>query len=48
MTVGEAYSVDELAARTGRSASDLLAELGALEVAGRITRMAGGSYARLD
>src|SRR5262245_31317038 len=48
MTVGEAYSVDDLAVRTGRGTSDLLAELGALEVAGRITRMAGGSYIRLD
>jgi DNA processing protein len=48
MTLGEAYSVDDLAARTGRQTPDLLAELGALEVAGRITRVAGGSYIRLD
>jgi DNA processing protein len=48
MAVGEPYSVDDLAARTGRSTPDLLAELGALEVEGRITRMAGGSYIRLD
>ncbi|HKV99110.1 MAG TPA: DNA-processing protein DprA [Vicinamibacterales bacterium] len=48
MALGEAYSVDDLAARTGRPTPDLLAELGALEVAGRITRMAGGSYIRLD
>ena len=48
MAIGEAYSVDDLAARTGRTAADLLAELGGLEIAGRITRMAGGSYVRLD
>jgi DNA processing protein len=48
MAVGEPYSVDDLAARTGRATPDLLAELGALEVEGRITRMAGGSYIRLD
>ena len=32
MAAGEPYSVDDLAARTGRSTPDLLAELGALEV----------------
>ena len=48
MAVGEPYSVDDLATRTGRATPDLLAELGALEVAGRLTRTAGGSYIRLD
>ena len=46
--VGEPYSVDDLAAQTGRPASDLLAELGELELAGKVQRVAGGSYARLD
>jgi DNA processing protein len=48
MAVGEPYSVDDLAAATGRSASDLLAELGMLEVAGRIARAGGGNFVRLD
>lgn len=48
MAPGEAYSVDDLAAATGRSAADLLAELGALEVAGRIGRAGGGNFVRLD
>lgn len=48
MAVGEPYSVDDLAAATGRSAADLLAELGALEVAGRIGRAGGGNFVRLD
>jgi DNA processing protein len=45
---GEAVSVDELAQRTGRSGGELMAELGRLEVAGRIVRMAGGLFSRLD
>ena len=48
MAVGELYGVDDLASATGRSAADLLAELGALEVAGRIMRVAGGNFVRLD
>jgi DNA processing protein len=48
MAVGEPYSVDDLAASTGRSAPDLLAELGMLEVAGRIARAGGGTFVRLD
>jgi DNA processing protein len=48
MAVGEACSVDDLAARTGRAGGDLLAELGVLEVAGRVERLAGGTYVRLD
>jgi predicted Rossmann fold nucleotide-binding protein DprA/Smf involved in DNA uptake len=48
MTVGEPYSVEDLAARTGRATPELLAELGGLELAGRVARNAGGSYIRLD
>jgi DNA processing protein len=46
MALGENYSVDELARRTGRIAGDLLAELATLELAGRVTRLAGGQFAR--
>lgn len=46
MTAGEPYSVDELAEATGRPASDLLAELGALEIAGRVTRLPGSVFVR--
>jgi DNA processing protein len=45
---GEPSSVDELAARTGRPAADLLAELTVLELAGRVARVAGGGFVRLD
>ena len=48
MTVGEPYSVEDLAARTGRATPELLAELGGLELAGRVARNPGGSYIRLD
>lgn len=48
MKVGRPCSIDDLAARTGRAAGDLLAELGVLEVAGRVERLAGGTYVRLD
>lgn len=48
MTIVEPYSVEDLAARTGRAAPELLAELGSLELAGRVARSAGGSYVRLD
>lgn len=48
MAAGEPYAIDDLAARTGRNVSDLLAELGALELAGRVSRLPGGSYIRLD
>jgi DNA processing protein len=46
MALGENYSVDELAARTGRIAGDLVAELAMLELAGRVKRLAGGQFAR--
>jgi DNA processing protein len=46
MAAGEPYSVDELSEVTGRPAPDLLAELGALEVAGRVTRLPGSVFVR--
>ncbi len=46
MAAGESYTVDELAARTGRSVPDLLADLGELELAGRVSRVPGGSFMR--
>ena len=48
MATGEPYTLDDLAARTGRPASSLLADLGSLEVAGRVGRAAGGTFIRLD
>ena len=45
---GETCSLDELAARTRRPAADLLSELAVLELAGRVARVAGGSFVRLD
>jgi DNA processing protein len=46
MAVGEPYSVEDLARETGRSPLELLPELGRLEVAGRLTRLPGGKFAR--
>lgn len=46
MAKGEPYTVDDLAARTGRSAQELLTELGFLELSGRVLRTAGGQYVR--
>ncbi|MEO7191226.1 MAG: DNA-processing protein DprA [Vicinamibacterales bacterium] len=48
MRAGEPVSLDELAVRTGSSVSDLLSEIGQLEVTGRITRVAGGAYVKVD
>ncbi len=48
MAVGESYVLDELAAKTGRAAGDILAELSGLELAGRVQRLPGGNFARLD
>ncbi|MBC7852989.1 MAG: DNA-protecting protein DprA, partial [Pirellulaceae bacterium] len=48
MAMGEPYSADDLAALTGRPAPELLAELGSLEVQGRIGRAGGGNFVRLD
>ena len=46
MAMGESYSIDELAERTGRIAGDLVAELATLELAGRVQRVCGGHFAR--
>jgi predicted Rossmann fold nucleotide-binding protein DprA/Smf involved in DNA uptake len=46
MAVGEPYSVDELAAATGRPVHDLLAELATLEIAGRVVRRSGSIFVR--
>lgn len=48
MAIGESYGLDDLARATGRSTAALLAELGALEVRGRISRVGGGHFVRLD
>lgn len=48
MTPGAPVSLDDLASRAGRSASDVLAELGLLEVEGVVARMSGGLFVRLD
>jgi DNA processing protein len=48
MDAGEPYSVDDLVSRTGLGTSHLLAELGALELVGRVTRIEGGRFVRLD
>lgn len=48
MDPGESYSLDELATATGRDAADLLAELADLELAGRVARVGGGNFAKLD
>jgi DNA processing protein len=48
MPAGEAWTLDDLADRTGRAASELLAELGTAEVAGQVARLPGGCFVRLD
>jgi len=48
MAAGESYGLDDLAERTGRSAAELLADLGRLEVVGRVTRVGAGCFVRLD
>ena len=48
MAIGESYRLDELLDRTGLTAAAVLAELGSLEVGGRIGRVAGGGFVRLD
>jgi DNA processing protein len=47
MAMGESYSVDNLARKTRRSASNLLAELSLLELSGRVRRTSSGEYIRL-
>ena len=48
MAAGEPYSVEDLARQLERSVSRVLAELTALEIDGRVTRVAGGRFVRLD
>lgn len=48
MAVGETYSVDELAERTGLAGHQLLAELGALELAGIVGRVPGAGFVKFD
>jgi len=48
MARGESYSVDDLAGKTGQPIATLLADLGILELEGRIVRTTGGRYLRLD
>jgi DNA processing protein len=46
MAPGESYTLDDLAALTGQAAPALLAELAALELAGRVVRVGGGNFAK--
>jgi DNA processing protein len=46
MAQGELYTLDDLAERTGRPTQQLLAELGYLEVEGRVGRTPGGRFVR--
>ena len=48
MAVGETYNLDQLVDRTGLTAPEILAEIGSLEVGGRIGRIPGGGFVRLD
>jgi len=45
---GEAVTVDDLAARTGRPAGELMADLASLELAGKLSRLPGGCFTRID
>ena len=45
---GEAVTVEDLAARSGHETALILAELGRLELDGRIGRSGVGTYVRLD
>jgi DNA processing protein len=48
MAAGEPYALDDLVERTGRTVPEILAELADLELAGKVTRMPGGGFVRLD
>jgi len=48
MTPGAPIGLDDLAGRVGRSAPEVLAELGLLEVEGVVARVSGGLFVRLD
>ena len=47
MAKGEPVSVDDLAERTNRSASEILTDLCLFELSGRVERTAGGRFVRL-
>jgi DNA processing protein len=47
MAAGDPYTVEQLAARVGRSAAETLVELSYLELAGRIIRQPGGQFVRM-
>lgn len=46
MARAEQYTLDDLAERTGRPVTELLTELGHLEIAGRIARTSAGRFVR--
>jgi DNA processing protein len=46
--VGAAVDLEGVLAGSGRSAAEVLAEFGRLEIAGQVARLAGGRFARLD
>jgi DNA processing protein len=48
MAVGEPYTVDDLETRSGLTGGELLAELGALEIAGLVARVPGGGFVKFD
>jgi len=48
MAAGEPYSLDELVRDTGRPVPALLAELSQLELSGKVARVSGGRFVRLD
>lgn len=48
MAAGEPYSLEDLSARTGQPIAAILAELTRLELDGRVSRLPGGVFARLD
>jgi DNA processing protein len=48
MAVGQAYALDRLAAVSGLTGPSLLATLSALELSGRVRRLAGGGFLRLS
>ena len=48
LTIGEPSDLDEIAERSGLSPSRLLPRLFELELQGRVTRVGGGRFVRLD
>ena len=46
--LGTTVDLEGVVAGSGRPASEVLAELGRLEIAGQVTRLTGGRFARLD